>query len=166
MYILFPTIWSYIDPVSGSILLQVIIAGVIGGLAYFFRPLLRLARARPAIRRRRPRSRGRASRQPRSILMTAAAAGQTDPVAGSFRDPASQAFFHRGKVFRAIDDATHEAIAALAADGCLQRLQAAGLLVPTEFVQDPALVEEPTAAGARLLAFSPAPEDSRAELAL
>ena len=29
---------AYIDPVSGSILLQVIAAGIIGATAYFFRP--------------------------------------------------------------------------------------------------------------------------------
>jgi hypothetical protein len=37
-------LWAYIDPVSGSILLQVIAAGVIGALGYFFRPLWRFAR--------------------------------------------------------------------------------------------------------------------------
>jgi hypothetical protein len=36
--------WAYIDPVSGSILLQVIAAGVIGAIGYFFRPLWRFAR--------------------------------------------------------------------------------------------------------------------------
>jgi hypothetical protein len=37
-------LFAYIDPVSGSILLQVIVAGVIGMIGYFFRPLWRFAR--------------------------------------------------------------------------------------------------------------------------
>ena len=40
-----PFPWAYIDPVSGSILLQVIFAGVIGAFAYFFRPLVRIGLA-------------------------------------------------------------------------------------------------------------------------
>ena len=36
--------WAYIDPVSGSILLQVILAGLVGTLGYFFRPILRIVR--------------------------------------------------------------------------------------------------------------------------
>lgn len=35
-------LFGYIDPMSGSIVLQVIIAGVIGGLAFFRRSWLRL----------------------------------------------------------------------------------------------------------------------------
>lgn len=37
-------LYAYIDPVSGSILLQVIAAGVLGAFGYFFRPLWRVAR--------------------------------------------------------------------------------------------------------------------------
>ena len=36
--------FGYIDPVSGSILLQVIAAGIIGAIGYFFRPLWRIVR--------------------------------------------------------------------------------------------------------------------------
>jgi hypothetical protein len=39
-----PLLFAYIDPVSGSILLQVIIAGIIGAIGYFFRPLWRFVR--------------------------------------------------------------------------------------------------------------------------
>ena len=39
-----PWLCAYIDPVSGSILLQVIAAGVLGAIGYFFRPLWRIAR--------------------------------------------------------------------------------------------------------------------------
>ena len=35
---------AYIDPASGSILLQVIIAGAVGALGYFFRPIWRFFR--------------------------------------------------------------------------------------------------------------------------
>jgi hypothetical protein len=34
-------IYAYIDPASGSILLQVIIAGTLGAFGYFFRPIWR-----------------------------------------------------------------------------------------------------------------------------
>lgn len=36
--------FGYIDPVSGSILMQVIAAGVLGTLGYFFGPIWRLGR--------------------------------------------------------------------------------------------------------------------------
>ncbi len=35
---------AYIDPASGSILLQVIIAGTLGAFGYFFRPIWRFFR--------------------------------------------------------------------------------------------------------------------------
>lgn len=47
--------WAYIDPVSGSILLQVIVAGAIGTLGYFFRPLVRVFRAALGLRREEPK---------------------------------------------------------------------------------------------------------------
>jgi hypothetical protein len=37
-------LYAYIDPVSGSILLQVIVAGTIGAFGYFFRPIRRAFR--------------------------------------------------------------------------------------------------------------------------
>jgi hypothetical protein len=51
MPLLLPLLWAYIDPVSGSILLQIVSAGIIGGIAYCIRPLWRLGRrllGRPA----------------------------------------------------------------------------------------------------------------------
>jgi hypothetical protein len=36
--------FAYIDPASGSILLQVILAGAVGALGYFLRPILRCFR--------------------------------------------------------------------------------------------------------------------------
>ena len=35
---------AYIDPASGSILLQVILAGAVGAMGYFFRPIARIFR--------------------------------------------------------------------------------------------------------------------------
>ncbi len=40
----FSGLCAYIDPASGSILLQVIIAGVLGAFGYFFRPMWRFFR--------------------------------------------------------------------------------------------------------------------------
>ena len=37
-------LFAYIDPASGSILLQVIIAGALGAFGYFFRPIWRFFR--------------------------------------------------------------------------------------------------------------------------
>ena len=45
MYLPMPFFWAYVDPVSGTILLQVIIAAVIGTVAYFCRPFCRAVRA-------------------------------------------------------------------------------------------------------------------------
>jgi hypothetical protein len=46
--------WAYIDPVSGSILLQVILAAVVGMIGYFFRPLLRIANRLFGVRPKQP----------------------------------------------------------------------------------------------------------------
>ncbi len=40
----FSGLFGYIDPASGSILLQVIIAGALGTFGYFFRPIWRFFR--------------------------------------------------------------------------------------------------------------------------
>jgi hypothetical protein len=40
----FSGLCAYIDPASGSILLQVIVAGALGAFGYFFRPIWRFFR--------------------------------------------------------------------------------------------------------------------------
>ena len=39
-----PFVFSYIDPVSGAILLQVVVAGVLGCIAFFRRSIWRVVR--------------------------------------------------------------------------------------------------------------------------
>ena len=39
-----PNVLTYIDPMSGTILLQVIVAGIIGGAAFFRRSIWRVVR--------------------------------------------------------------------------------------------------------------------------
>ena len=42
--VLLPTLLAYIDPVSGAILLQVIVAGIVGCVAFFRRSIWRILR--------------------------------------------------------------------------------------------------------------------------
>jgi SAM-dependent methyltransferase len=54
--------------------------------------------------------------------------------AASFRDPAAQVFFCDGRVFRAIDSATNQALKALEQKGILSKWAAEGKIVSTKWV--------------------------------
>jgi SAM-dependent methyltransferase len=74
-------------------------------------------------------------------------------IAGSFRDPSGFVFLHRGRIFRAVDAECRDTLRHLGDIGLLDRLMARGAVVPTTFVEDPALVAELTAAHGPQAAF-------------
>ena len=53
-------------------------------------------------------------------------------VLGSFRDPASRVFLYEDRVYRGLDEASHEVLRELTERGLLARLMAEGVLVDTE----------------------------------
>jgi len=60
-------------------------------------------------------------------------------VAASFRDPSGYVFLREGTVFRAIDRPCHDLLRELAEKGLLGQLIDERAIVPTEFVDEPAL---------------------------
>ncbi len=73
---------------------------------------------------------------------TAGDQAQPQRVAGSFRDPLGHVFIYQGQVFRAVDDRCHQMLCDLAAGQQLQRFREAGLVVPTDLVEDAVLLEQ------------------------
>ncbi len=65
----------------------------------------------------------------------------TTRVAGSFRDPSGYVFFRQDEVFRAIDDSCHQTLRDLADARLLDELAKEGVIVGTQFVEDPGLIE-------------------------
>ena len=63
-------------------------------------------------------------------------------VTGSFRDPSGFVFAHDGRIFRAIDAQCHSVLGELAAAGLLEKCVRERHIVATQFVEDPALLEQ------------------------
>lgn len=67
---------------------------------------------------------------------------QHERITGSFRDPSGYVFQRGDRIFRAVDPACHSVLRNLADSGHLARLIGGKILVPTSFVEEPALKKE------------------------
>ena len=67
---------------------------------------------------------------------------QNERITGSFRDPSGYVFQRGGRIFRAVDQACHSVLRTLADKGHLSRFVEQKIVVPTRFVEEPALKRE------------------------
>lgn len=74
-------------------------------------------------------------------------------ITGSFRDPSGFVFQHQGRIFRALDSAATDLLRDLESQGHLARWSKEGLIVGTQFVADPSLLADLSAAHPGFTAF-------------
>jgi len=74
-------------------------------------------------------------------------------ITGSFRDPSGFVFQHQERIFRALDSAAADLLQNLETQGHLARWSQEGLIVGTQFVTEPALLAELSAAHPGFTAF-------------
>ncbi len=130
---------AYIDPGSGSILIQVILASCIGGIAVFWSRIKALFTGKPS------------AKTPPTIPPS-----RNSPmtrVAGSFRDPSGYVFQHGDRTFRALTRRRRTCCARWNSRGHLARWAREGLVVGTRFNEDPPLLAELNAAHPGFSAF-------------
>ena len=67
---------------------------------------------------------------------------QNERFSGSFRDPSGFVFRRGDRIFRAVDRSCHSVLQSIASKGHLARLVGEKIVVPTRFVEEPALKKE------------------------